>query len=54
MLPQTEKVIEHEPKLATVHDPVDGVTLEIIRANPRVQTFIRKSDEALAIVVAGK
>src|SRR3954470_16072351 len=26
------------------------VSLETIRANPRVQTFIRKSDEALAMI----
>src|SRR5438552_1810465 len=50
MIPQAEKLIEHEPALSTSPTVGDGVTLEMIRANPRVQTFIRKSDEALAMV----
>ena len=50
MIPQTEKLIEHEPAVSTSPNGGDGVTLEMVRANPRVQTFIRKSDEALAMV----
>ena len=50
MIPQTKNLVENEPALANSHATTNGVTLETIRANPRVQTFIRKSDEALAIV----
>jgi putative nucleotidyltransferase with HDIG domain len=47
MIPQTEKLTEDDPGLSPEQDLV---TLETIRANPRVQTFIRKSDQALAMV----
>src|SRR5437867_1921443 len=45
-----QKLVEDEPAIVTSPSGVNSVTLETIRANPRVQTFIRKSDQALAMV----
>ena len=49
MMPQTEK-FTRESTAFSGPNSVEGLTLELIRANPRVQTFIRKSDEALAMI----
>jgi uncharacterized protein len=50
MSSQSQKLVEEEASVITAPLRVDAVTLETIRANPRVQTFIRKSDQALAMV----
>src|ERR1043166_1799307 len=50
MSSQPQKLVEEEPSVITTPLRVEAITLETIRANPRVQTFIRKSDQALAMV----